>query len=158
MAFGFGARIRPTPTGEYTVDLEMWERDLLRTLPGQLRDLLASDDPALERLFPPAYLDDDERNDEYRRLMRDDLTDARLSSLAVLEATLDEKQLDEAQLTAWMGALNDLRLVLGTRLEVTEDMYDDEFDDDDPRSPGLALYSYLGYLQENVVQALSSGP
>ncbi len=154
MAFGFGAKIRRTRSGDYTVDLETWERDLLRSLPGQLRDLLASDDPALERLFPPAYLDDHERNDEYRRLMRTDLTDHRLSSLAVLEATLDEKRLDDAQLTAWMGALNDLRLVLGTRLEVSEEML--EVDEDDPRAPGFALYSYLGYLQETVVQALSS--
>ena len=157
MAFGFGAKIRRTRNGDYTVDLETWERDLLRTLPGQLRDLLSSDDPALERLFPPAYLNDDERNDDYRRLMRDDLTNHRLSSLAVLEATLDEKRLDEDQLTAWMGALNDLRLVLGTRLEVSEDMYDQELDEDDPRGPGFALYSYLGYLQETVVLALSSG-
>lgn len=156
MAFGRGARIRRTRSGDFAVELEGWERDLLRSLPGQLRDLLSSDDPALERLYPPAYLDDGERNEEYRRLMRDDLTSHRLTSLDVLEATLDAKRLDEDQLLAWMGALNDLRLVLGTRLDVTEDMYEVGLPDDDPRAPAFALYGYLGFLQEAVVEALSS--
>ncbi len=157
MAFRFGAKIRRTRAGDYTVALDDWERELLRSLPGQLRDLLSSDDPALERLYPPAYLADDDRNDEYRRLMRDDLTDHRLSSLAVLEATIDATRLDEDQLLAWMGSLNDLRLVLGTRLDVSEDMADQVLPEDDPRAPAFALYGYLGYLQESVVQALSSG-
>lgn len=156
MAFGRGARIRRTRSGDYAVELEDWERDLLRGLPGQLRDLLSSDDPALERLYPPAYLGDEQRNEEYRRLMRDDLTSHRLTSLDILEATLDAKRLDEDQLVAWMGALNDLRLVLGTRLDVTEDMYEVGLAEDDPRAPAFALYGYLGFLQETVVDALSS--
>ncbi len=151
----FGMRVRRTRDGRFKVDLEPWERDLLRTLPGQLRDLLATDDPALERLFPPAYLADDERNDEYRRLMRSDLLASRLSSLDVLEATVDATELDEEQVVAWMGAINDVRLVLGTRLDVSEDMGPEPFDDDDPRSPAFALYGYLAMLQEWIVRALS---
>ena len=144
--------------GSFAVSLQPWERDLLRTLPAQLRDLLSSDpdDPALERLSPPAYLDDDERNEEYRRLMQGDLTTRRMTSLDVLEATVDEPRLDEEQLVAWMGAINDLRLVLGTRLDVTEDPLEDQVSEDDPRAPAFALYAYLGYLQEHVVEALAS--
>ena len=149
-------RVRRTSAGDYTIHLEAQERDLLRSLPGQLRDLLATDDPALERLYPPAYVDDDERNDEYRRLMRGDLTARRLTSLDVMEATIDAERLSEEELVAWMGALNDLRLVLGTRLDVSEDDYGRELDEDDPRAPAFALYSYLGFLQESVVEALSS--
>ena len=149
-------KIKRTRDGSYAVALESWERDLLRTLPGQLRDLLSTDDPALERLYPPAYVDDDERNDEYQRLMRGDLTSRRMTSIDVLESTIDATSLDEEQLTAWMGAINDLRLVLGTRLDVTEDPLEDQVDEDDPRAPAFALYGYLGYLQETVVQALSS--
>ena len=149
-------KIKRTRDGSYAVSLEAWERDLLRTLPGQLRDLLATDDPALERLYPPAYVDDDERNDEYQRLMRGDLTNRRMTAIDVLESTIDATTLDEEQLTAWMGAVNDLRLVLGTRLDVTEDPLEDQVDEDDPRAPAFALYGYLGYLQETVVQALSS--
>ncbi len=152
-----GGKVRRTRDGRYRVDLEAWERDLLRSLPGQLRELLAEDDPALERLFPPAYLNDDERNDDYRRLMRDDLLAHRLSSLDILEATVDERDLDEEQLLAWMGSINDVRLVLGTRLDVSEDMGEEPFAPDDPRAAAFAAYSYLAYLQEWIVQALSSG-
>jgi hypothetical protein len=149
-------RIKRTRDGTYAVSLEPWERDLLRTLPGQLRDLLATDDPALERLYPPAYVGDDERNDEYQRLMRGVLEKRRLTTIDVMEATIDATTLDEEQVVAWMGAINDLRLVLGTRLDVTEDPLDEQFVEDDPRAPAVALYEYLGHLQEAVVTALSS--
>jgi hypothetical protein len=155
-----GIKVRRRRDGTYRVDLDSWERDLLRTLPGQLRELLATDDPALERLFPPAYLGDDEeteaRNEEYRRLMRGDLLGRKQSSLDVVEATIDATELDEEQLVAWMGAINDVRLVLGTRLDVSEDMGEDPFDDDDPRAPAYGLYVYLAHLQEWIVRALSS--
>ncbi|HUP84690.1 MAG TPA: DUF2017 family protein [Acidimicrobiales bacterium] len=157
MALFAKPKIKRSRDGSYDVNLETWERDLLRTLPGQLRDLLTTDDPALERLYPPAYVDDAERNDEYQRLMRGDLTSRRLSSLDVMEATVDEPRLDEEQLVAWMGAINDLRLVLGTRLDVTDDPLEDQVDEGDERAPAFALYGYLGWLQEAVVAALSSG-
>ncbi len=153
----FGPRIRRTRAGDYEVRLDTWERNLLRSLPGQLRDLLATDDPALERLYPPAYSDDEEKNAEYSRLMRADLTAGRLTSIDVMEQTIDSRRLDEEQMAAWLGALNDLRLVLGTRLEVTEEMYEEELPDDDPRAPAFALYAYLGVLQEQVVLALTAG-
>ena len=149
-------KIRRLRDGSYAVSLETWERDLLRTLPAQLRDLLSTDDPALERLYPPAYVDDDERNDEYQRLMRGDLIERRTTSIDVMESTIDATSLDEEQLTAWMGAVNDLRLVLGTRLDVSEDPLEDQIDEDDPRAPAFALYGYLGHLQETIVAALSS--
>jgi hypothetical protein len=156
MALFAKPKVKRSRDGSYEVDLETWERDLLRSLPGQLRDLLTTDDPALERLYPPAYVDDDERNDEYQRLMRGDLEDRRRTSLDVMEATIDESRLDEEQLVAWMGAINDLRLVLGTRLDVTDDPLEEQVDEDDPRAPAFALYGYLGWLQEAVVAALSS--
>ncbi len=153
----FGAKVRRLRSGRYKVDLDSWERDLLRTLPGQLRELLDTDDPALERLFPPAYLDDDERNDEYQRLMRSDLLGGRTRALDVLEATIDATEVDEDQLVAWMGVLNDLRLVLGTRLDVSEDLDLAAMELDPDHGPAYALYGYLGYLQEWVVRALQSG-
>ena len=61
---------------------------------------------------------------------------------------------DEAQ--AWLGALNDVRLALGVRLEITED-YEDEMaqaDWADPRSAYLEVYHWLGYVQDSLVQAL----
>ena len=65
--------------------------------------------------------------------------------------------LDEAQLEAWLGALESLRLVLGTQLDVTEETYAAELDPDDPSAPALALYGYLSWLQEQAVEALAAG-
>jgi hypothetical protein len=150
-------RVRRTRKGDFQLRLPEQERDLLRSLPAQLKELLASDDPALERLFPPAYADDPDRNADYQRLMHDELLDHRRAAADVMEATIDADRLDEGQLVAWLSAINDLRLVLGTRLDVTEDMYGEEMPEDDPRAPAFAVYSYLGWLEEQVVDALAAG-
>jgi hypothetical protein len=152
-----GARIRRTRRGDFELRLPGAERDVLRSLPSQLRALLRSGDPALERLFPPAYADDPRLEEEYRGLVRDDLVAARESSLDVMASTIDATRLDEDQVLAWLGAINDLRLVLGTRLDVTEDLYDTGVPQDDPRAVPFAIYAYLGWLEEQVVMALASG-
>ena len=59
---------------------------------------------------------------------------------------------DEAD--AWLRALNDLRLVLGTRLDVTEDLDYENLDLNEPRGRDLAVYGYLSWLQEQLVEAL----
>ena len=155
---GFGRRIRRTRQGDFQVRLSEGERNILRPLPAQLRELLEfeQDDESLRRLFPPAYADQEhaEHEAEYRRLMRDDLLERRLRSLDVLEQTVDAERLDEEQMTAWLTALNDLRLVLGTRLDVSEESAGNEIDPDDPDATAMAVYGYLGWLQEQVVEAL----
>jgi hypothetical protein len=152
-------RVERTRKGEYRVRLPKAERDLLRRLPAQLRELISEhpSDPSLARLFPPAYEDDAAQQAEYERLTRDDLSDQRLEALRLMEDTLEAERLTEEQLAAWLGAVNDLRLVLGTRLDVTEDLYEEPVEDDDPRFPQLALYSYLGFLEEQMVEALAAG-
>jgi hypothetical protein len=155
---GFHPRVRRTRKGDFQLRLPEAERAVLRSLPGQLRQLLGSDDPAVSRLFPPAYPDDPERDAEYRSLVRDDLTSSKLRAAAVLEATVDARRLDRDQLTAWLGALNDARLVLGTRLGVREDLDPEQIPDDHPDAPAFALFYYLGWLEEQVVEALASGP
>jgi hypothetical protein len=150
-------RIQRSRRGEYWVRLPAEEREILASLPAQLRELLAGDDPALSRLFPPAYADDPDADAEYRRLMRPDLVERRLTALDVMEATLSADRLTEDELGAWLGALNDLRLVLGTRLDVTEDMYERPLSPEDPRAGAFGLYLYLGWLEEQVVEALAGG-
>jgi hypothetical protein len=88
--------------------------------------------------------------------VRGELTSSRLAALLTVEATLEADRLDEEQLSAWCGALNDLRLVLGERLGVTEDLYEAGIDPRDPRAQELALYGWLTWLQGNVVEALAS--
>ena len=148
--------MRRTRRGQFELHLPKVERDILRSLPDELRRVLSSDDPVLGRLFPAAYGDDVERSNEFDRLVRGDLMAKRMGSIEVMEATIDANRVDEDQLLAWLGAINDLRLVLGTRLEVTEDD-PVEVPDDDPQVGAYALYYYLGWLEEQVVEALASG-
>ncbi len=151
-----GRRIERDPDGGYRLRLPVEEQDLLRSLPAQLREVLRTDDPGLRRLFPPAYADDDAANDEFSRLMRAELLEGKLIALRVVEETAGADRLTAEQLEGWLGALESLRLYLGTQLDVTEATYD-ELDEDDPEAPALVLYGYLSWLQEQAVEALSAG-
>jgi uncharacterized protein DUF2017 len=144
--------------GGFELRIPRAERALLRTLPTQLRELLAEDDPSTARLFPPAYEEDADREAEYRAMTREDLVAGRLHALEVMEETADADRLDEEQLVAWLHALNDLRLVLGTKLDVSEDPERDALLQGGPEAESYAVYSYLGWLVEQAVEALSSGP
>jgi uncharacterized protein DUF2017 len=148
--------VQPMRGGGYRLRVGKAEREALRGLCVELRELIVADDAAVARLFPAAYRDDPEASAEYDRLVRDDLAAGRLDALATVEATLEADRLDEAGLAAWCGALNDLRLVLGERLGVTEDLYVDGIDPTDPQAPELALYGWLTWLQSEVVEALAS--
>ena len=153
-----GRRIRRARRGGFDLRLPEPERELVRSLAGQLRAVLTgadvAADPAVRRLFPTAYADDAERDAEYQELVHDDLLAARLAALDVVEATVDATKVDEEQLLAWMGAVNDLRLVLGTRLDVSEETTLD-LDPADPDAGALAVYQYLSFLLESIVEALS---
>jgi len=150
------------------VRLAQDELAVLRGLPDQLRTVLGEDEdePVNRRLFPPAYLDvaDIERDAEYRRLMHDDLVEEKLANLDLVTASLERGsssvrrwtiELTDEEAAAWLGVLNDLRLALGVRLDITED-YDGAVDDTDPRAPAFHLLSYLGWLEEQLLDALQS--
>jgi hypothetical protein len=146
--------VRRARDGTFQLRMSDDERDLIASLAGQLRDLLVSDETdGLERLFPPGYANDPDREQEYQQLTHDELLTKRLASVDVVEQTVTQTTLDEDQINAWMGAVNDLRLVLGTRLDVTEEM--DEIELDDPRAPAFAVYHYLTYLLGEIVNALA---
>jgi len=142
-------RVEPIEPGRHRIQLPDNERAVLGDLGGQLRSLLTqgTDGPEVRRLFPTAYADDPERDAEYRDLMSDDLLARRLATADVLESTATATELDDEQLMAWIGAVNDLRLVLGTRLDVSEE--DDlEATDGDPVR---GIYLYLGWLLEHLM-------
>jgi len=150
-------RIEPTRDGGVRIRLPAVERELLLQLRAELLSMLedAPDDPSLTRLFPRAY-DDDRYESEYRRLTRDELDVGRRGALDVLEATAAREQLTADEAEAWLRALNDLRLALGTRLDVSEETFAEGLDLADPRAPELAVYGYLSWLQEALVEALSA--
>jgi hypothetical protein len=147
--------VRRTPEGDFELRLSSDERAVLRSLPQQLREILSSDDPVLGRLFPPAYPEDAALQAEYAGLVGDDLLQQRLDAALLMERTIDAERLSEEQIQAWLGALNDLRLVLGTRLGAADDDLP-EISEDHPQAPAYALYYYLGWLEEQVVEALST--
>jgi hypothetical protein len=132
------------------------ERSLLAGLAAELRALLdgAPGDPSLRRLFPPAYDDEDDER-AYRDLMGGELLDGRRAALELIAETVDRDRLTAEEADTWLRALNDLRLVLGTRLDVQEDMFATEPDLSDPRGHALAVYAYLSWIQEQLVEALS---
>ena len=153
-----GRRVRRNRRGQFEIRLAEPERELLRSLGPQMRLVLddeEADDPALARLFPVAYRDDPDRETEFRLLARDELRSSHLAALATLEESAGADRLEEEQLLAWMRAINDVRLVLGTRLNVTEEGHERPTDVTDPRAPAFAVYDFLTWLQGEIVDALS---
>jgi hypothetical protein len=151
--------IQRTRGGDYRLRLSDGERALLRRLPADLIALLAADpdDPALRRLRPSAYEDDPEAEDEYRRLMEGELEAGRREALRLLAETADRDWLTTEELDAWLRALTDLRLALGTRLDVTEEVYERAIDPRDPQAYELSVFAYLSWLQEQAVEAAMKG-
>jgi Domain of unknown function (DUF2017) len=147
--------IQRTRQGDYRLRLSDGEQELLRRLPNELLALLAADpdDPTLRRLRPSAYEDDTEAEGEYRRLMDGELQEGRRAALRVLAETATSDRLTAEELDAWLRALTDLRLALGTRLAVTEDTYAREIDPREPDAHELAVFAYLSWLQEQAVEA-----
>ena len=150
--------VRRARDGSYEVRLPAGERQVLADVLPQLRAALAGDasaDPAFKRLFPVAYAQDPEHEAEYRELVGDELLAKRLANVDTVLATLEADRVSEEELFAWMGAVNDLRLVLGTRLDVSEET-DLDVDTEHPEATAYALYAYLGWLLELLVDAAAS--
>ena len=150
-------RIKRVKAGRYRVRLRAGEELLVGQLVQQMREQLvaSTDDPNLRRLFPPAYANDAERDAGYQVLTRDDLLEAKLKALDLVDDSLrDGTDLDGEGLAAWMTTLNALRLVIGTRLDVGEDL--PSLDPDDPLLPDYAVYEFLGWLLGQVVDALDA--
>jgi hypothetical protein len=142
----------------YRLDVPETERELLRRLLPQLRAVLSDETPAddrARRLFPPAYTDDEAADAEYQRLMREDLVASHLAALDTVEASLDATELSEEQLVAWMSAVNSVRLVLGTLLDVSEELDIGRLPDATPDIESYALYAYLSNLLGDMVEALN---
>ena len=122
---------------------------------GDEADPLAPSDPALARLLPDAYRDDDQAAGEFRRLTECSLRRDKVSSAERLLAALPadgagEVRLDPETTESWLATINDVRLALGTRLEVTEEMA--EPDPEDPDAPAYVVYLWLTELQGVLIE------
>jgi hypothetical protein len=146
--------------GGWRIGLDAEERNLLVRLMGELRALVTGpdDNELILRLFPAAYLDDEEKEAEYQRLMREELVTSRLAAIESVTAVLQGDPgdlLDEGQTVAFMQSINAVRLVLGTMLGISDDESADEADAAD--SPEHNLYDFLSWLLEWTVRSLSPG-
>ena len=165
-----------------TTVLSEREAGLLRGLVGQIRDMLdarvaasprdelveltgitvgpstAPDDRVLARLLPDFHREDAALSGGLRALHEPELVAVKDGVAGVVLDTCPARggrvRLSDEQAQAWLAALNDVRLALGTVLEVTEDM-PDELPPDDPRAPHLGVYHWLTWGPESLIQAVS---
>jgi len=156
-----GPRDRPSEKTPDAPDDGLPSADDLAAMIGLTENHELPSDPALARLLPDAYSDDPEASGEFRRYTEQGLRSGKVAAARTVLATLPPKggrvRLSGPEAQAWLRALNDVRLALGVRLEVTED-FDElvaRMSPDDPRLAYADMYHWLGYLQETLVGALS---
>ncbi|NEB04864.1 DUF2017 domain-containing protein [Streptomyces sp. SID13726] len=136
-------------------------------------------DPVLKRLFPDAYSDpegtpqakeaEEQRaySSEFRRYTENDLRAGKRETALAVIRTLDALnsageggavlKLSTEESRQWLGALNDLRLAIGSRLDIADEEDTDllyRLPDEDPRKPMVMAYLWLGGLQETLVSTL----
>lgn len=116
-------------------------------------------DPAVRRLLPDAYPDDAEASAEFRRYTHDDLTSRKVRNAHAIIAAAEAAKTDDGIITldaetagCWMRGLNDMRLILASRLGIESD------DEDAGRGVDTMMrdvYDWLGFVQNSLVEALS---
>lgn len=159
--------IRAAGDGRVEVRLDPHEVGLLGHLLDELGVII--DDPdaagpdAARRLEPAAHPDDPLAEDDYRALAGTSLRDDRRRAATAFAATLERGRdrsggcrvtLSPEEVESWLTSVNHLRLALGTVLGVTEDMAVEEIPEDDPRRHQLAVYHWLTWLLDGIVEVL----
>ena len=149
--------------GDVVARLDPAEAGIVGLLLDQLEQLLEADaddlgdDPVIERLLPAGHRGDPELAADYRELTEASLRSGKADDLAIVRATLPEDggevRLDADQAGAWLRSTNDLRLALGTRLEISEDTEPPE-EITGEEDQQLAVYYWLTALQGSLVDAL----
>lgn len=176
-----------TPSGRTVIRLDDVERNLLRSLSEQIIAFVSPDDdgdardplailvgiddasevpadPALARLLPDAYKDDDDAASDFRRFTERSLRETKAAHARAvgeaLERSGEKVTLSHQEESSWLGFLNDARLAIGTRIELTDDNHDElaELPEEDPRAGLLDVYDWLTYLQETLVQLQLDDP
>jgi len=136
--------------------------DPLAQLLAMPSEIVTPDDPVLLRLLPNAYTDPEAASD-FRRYTEPQLRGAKQKNLRLVREQLtvlvDEKLggvIEEIEADVWLKALNDLRIALSIRLEISETSFEtfELLPDEDPQKPVYAVYFWLGWLQENLLELL----
>lgn len=171
-----------TMSGRFVVKVDSTERGLLLSVARQVIDLVrpadlpqaadplayqwgwaeddgqAPDDPAVARLLPSGYAEEEDARD-FRRFTERDLrsTKVRHATDVVGDIEGSGKKIVTTVPDSWLGLLNDARLAIGTRIQISEDNHDElaGLPDGDPRVGLLHVYDWLTFLQESLVRCLN---
>lgn len=151
----FRRTVRRRSDGQFDLRLSDDERELLVRLMDDMVALLSDDtnDPNLRRLFPPTYGDDAVREAEFQMMAGDELRKARVAAATTVAECANRDRLTEDEAVALAQALNAVRLMLGTRLDIAEDESNPP-PPDAPEAPAWHLYQYLSGLLAETVDAL----
>ncbi|NRG42098.1 DUF2017 domain-containing protein [Rathayibacter sp. VKM Ac-2835] len=167
---------RRDSSGAAVARFDREEAGILRHLAGEMLELLdrgtsedARDDPALARLLPDAYRDDDEAAAEFRRFTAPDLAGRKMDDARAITAALDAGEgsgharvfaglgevavrLEPPQALSWLRGLTDMRLALAARLGILDS--DDVEPEDETGQAIRAVYDWLGSVQDGLVHAI----
>jgi hypothetical protein len=144
--------VRLLDDGRFEMRWAASDRELVSELCGEVEELLETDDDNVRRLFPPAYSKDRRRSEEFAALARDELIASRRATFEAVHEAMGERFLDADALAALMRGLNDARLVLGTRLDVSDDHQGIPADHPEPER--YAAYLQLTNMLAQVLEAL----
>ena len=142
-----------------SVELPTEVRDTLIQLAEELGESIETDNDDVRRLFPTAYPDDPSRDAGYQVFSRSELIEGRHERIEILRQTAHASTVTIEELGAWLKVVNDLRLILGTRLDISEETNLITFDPslyDNPEAAlhQMALYEALGELLSHIIEAL----
>jgi hypothetical protein len=155
------ARVR-TFGGALRVQLDEDEAQVMRQVLDEMRALLDGDppraDPVIARLFPDAY-ETAREAETYRELVHDELRAGKLRALQTVREFLGETggmrvALRGEEIEQWLTVLTDVRLAIGTRLEVTEEKVAADIDPEDPEAGAMSVLGWLGWLQQSILEEI----
>ena len=147
-----------------TLELERHEADLLRGLVDEMAMLLDHHDDrddVVQRILPDAYEDPQEEK-KYRELVGDDVLRAKLDGLREARDALGQSggvtlELGPERVGPWLALLTDMRLAIGTRLQVTPESMETEIDPENEDAAAYSVLHWLGWVQGTILERLNGG-
>lgn len=146
----------PNKDGSATVSFDEDVSDLIRQVADHVRTLLTEGDESgqTRSLFPPAYGDDWARQVEFDRLVRQDLSSSHLAAIDMLLQLLETDHANAEEIEIFMKAMNQIRLVVANRLDITDETQDNDFAPSHPMYDTWQIYQFLGAVQHDALEAL----
>ena len=145
---------------EIQISLDLFEARVLRGLLDEMARLLQQEetieDAVVDRLFPAAYAAPEDAQ-AFAELVGEELKDGKIAAVASIATALAGAgpivaRVPREQIDEWLTVLTDLRLALGTRLDVTEEKMAEQLDPGDPEAAGMSVLHWLGWLQEMLIE------